>query len=178
MSPNEPAPTVLHSSLTGIAMSLAGVVVLTALALFAAVSAGSTPVTWVLAVVALVGAVVMLFDMPISSSFDSAGVTRRALLRHQRLRWDDVDRLSRVRKGMFRSSKTGPTGGLIAVRGRRNYTLVDRMEGHLEYVALRASLGDVGERLGIERVAKPALDQTPTWLHRRARWAPDRRGDR
>ncbi len=53
---------------------------------------------------------------------------------HHRLRWDDIDRLSRSRKGMFRSSKMSPTGGLIAVRERRNYTLVDRMEGHVEYL--------------------------------------------
>ena len=115
--------------------------------------------------------------MPISSSFDADGVTRRALLRHQRLRWDDVDRLA-ARKGMFRSSKMAPTGGLIAIRERRNYTLVDRMEGQVEFTQLRVSLGEVGERLGIDRIAQPALDQTPTWLHRRARWAPTSDGGR
>jgi hypothetical protein len=169
---------VLHSSLTGIALSLGGVVLLWALAILAAASAGSTVVTWVLMVAAVVSAAVILFDMPISSSFDSDGVTRRALLWHQRLRWDDIDRLSRVRKGMFRSSKAAPTGGLIAVRGRRHYTLVDQMEGHAEHAALRISLGEVGERLGIERVAQPAIDQPPTWLHRRAKWAPTSHGDR
>ncbi len=166
-------PTVLHSSLTGIALSSGGVVLLAVLALFAAVSAGWTVLTWVLVVVAAVSVIVVLVDMPISSSFDADGVTRRAPLRHQRLRWDDIDRLSRVRKGMFRSSKAAPTGGLIAVRGRRHYTLVDQMEGHAEHAALRISLGEVGERLGIDRVAQPALDQPPTWLHRRAKWAPD-----
>jgi hypothetical protein len=172
-SPGEPQPTVLHSSLTGIAFSFGGVVLLAALALFALVSGGSTIVTGALVIATVISAVVILFDMPISSSFDADGVTRRALLWHQRLRWDDVDRLSRVRKGMFRSSKAAPTGGLIAVRGRRHYTLVDQMEGHVEHVALRLSLGEVGERLGIDRIAQPALDQPPTWLHRRAKWAPD-----
>ncbi len=119
------------------------------------------------------GSAVVLFDMPISTSFDAEGVTRRGVLRHQHLRWDDIDRLSRSRKGMFRSSKMSPTGGLIAVRGRRNYTLVDRMEGHAEFVQLRTSLGEAGERLGIGRIAEPAIDQPPTWLHRRAKWAPD-----
>jgi hypothetical protein len=178
LSSNEPAPTVLHSSLTGIALSLGGVVLLSALAVFAVVSGGSTVVTWALAVAAVVSAAVILFDMPISSTFDTDGVTRRALLRHHRLRWDDVDRLSRVRKGMFRSSKVAPTGGLIAVRGRRNYTLVDQMEGHVEHAALRISLGGSAERLGVDRIAQPALDQPPTWLHRRAKWAPTSRGDR
>ena len=172
------APTVLHSSLSGIALSLGGVVLLAALALFAVVTAGSTVVTWALVVAAVVSAAVILFDMPISSSFDADGVTRRALLWHQRLQWDDIDRLSRVRKGMLRSSKAAPTGGLIAVRGRRHYTLVDQMEGHGEFAALRVSLGDAGERLGIDRVAQPAIDQPPTWLHRRAKWAPTSHGDR
>lgn len=177
-STSDPAPTVLHSSLTGIALSFGGVAVIVSLALFSAVSGGAAVVTWSLVVVALLGASVILFDMPISSSFDADGVTRRALLRHQRLRWDDVDRLSRARKGMFRSSKMAPTGGLIAMRERRNYTLVDRMEGQVEFTQLRVSLGEVGERLGIDRIAQPALDQTPTWLHRRAKWAPTSDGGR
>ena len=166
-------PTVLHSSLTGIGFSLFGVVILVGLALLAALSGGSGTVTVSLSLVGALGAGVVLFDMPISSSFDADGVTRRALLRHQRLAWDDVDRLSRSRKGMFRSSKMAPTGGLIAVRERRNYTLVDRMEGHAEFARLRASLGEAGERLGIGRIAEPAIDQTPTWVHRSAKWAPD-----
>ncbi len=172
------APTVLHSSLIGIVLSFGGVAVLVALALASAASGGSGIVTGLLAIGSLLGAGVVLLDMPISSSFDSDGVTRRALLRHQRLRWDDVDRLSRSRKGMFRSSKMAPTGGLIAVRERRNYTLVDRMEGHVEFGQLRKSLGEAGERLGIDRVAQPAHDQAPTWLHRRAKWAPTSPGDR
>jgi hypothetical protein len=179
---SDPAPTVLHSSLTGMLLSFGGVGVLVVLAVVSVVgsvgSSGSGVIAGVLSVVAGLGVSVMMFDMPISSSFDATGVTRRALLRHQRLRWDDVDRLSRARKGMFRSSKMAPTGGLIAVRGRRNYTLVDRMEGHVEYAHLRESLGDAGERLGIDRLAQPARDQTPTWLHRRAKWAPTSTGDR
>ena len=168
-----PVPTVLHSSFTGIGLSFVGVAILVALAVVSAVSGGSGVVTASLAVVAVLGSGVILFDMPISSSFDATGVTRRALLRHQRLDWADVDRISRMRKGMFRSSKMAPTGGLIAVRERRNYALVDRMEGHAEFVQLRTSLGESGERLGIGRIAEPAIDQPPTWLHRRARWAPD-----
>jgi hypothetical protein len=175
---NDAAPIVLHSSVTGIALSIGGVLLLAALTLFAALSGGSTIVTWALVVFTVISAAVILFDMPISSSFDADGVTRRALLWHQRLRWDDVDRLSRVRKGMFRSSKAAPTGGLIAVRGRRNYTLVDQMEGRAEHATLRTALGESGERLGIDRIAQPAIDQPPTWLHRRARWAPTSPGDR
>ena len=165
--------TVLHSSLTGIGFSFLGVVILVLLAAFSALTGGSGAVTVSLSVVAALGAGVVLFDMPISSSFDADGVTRRALLRRQRLAWDDVDRLSRSRKGMFRSSKMAPTGGLIAVRERRNYTLVDRMEGHAEFVQLRASVGEAGERLGLGRIAEPPIDQAPTWLHRSAKWAPD-----
>ena len=165
--------TVLHSSLTGRGVSFLGVVILVLLAAFSALTGGSGAVTVSLSVVAALGAGVVLFDMPISSSFDADGVTRRALLRRQRLAWDDVDRLSRSRKGMFRSSKMAPTGGLIAVRERRNYTLVDRMEGHADFVQLRASVGEAGERLGLGRIAEPPIDQAPTWLHRSAKWAPD-----
>ena len=150
-----------------------GVAILVALAAFSALTGGSGIVTVSLAVVAALSVGVVLLDMPISSSFDADGVTRRALLRHQRLAWDNVDRLSRSRKGMFRSSKMAPTGGLIAVRQRRNYTLVDRMEGHAEFVQLRASVGEAGERLGLGRIAEPPIDQAPTWLHRSAKWAPD-----
>jgi hypothetical protein len=168
--------TVLHSSLTGIGFSFVGATILLALAMVSAVSGGSGAATLALGIIGVIAVGVVLFDMPISSSFDDDGVTRRAVLRHQRLAWDDVDRLSRSRKGMFRSSKMAPTGGLIASRSRRNYTLVDRMEGHAEFVQLRTSLGESGERLGIDRIAQPAIDQTPTWLHRRAKWAPDNQG--
>ena len=170
------ASTVLHSSLTGIGFSLFGVAILVALAAFSALTGGSAIVTVSLAVVAALGVGVVLFDMPISASFDADGVTRRALLRHQRLAWDDIDRLTRSRKGMFRSSKMAPTGGLVAMRNRRNYTLVDRMEGHAEFVQLRTSVGESGERLGLGRIAEPPIDQAPTWLHRSAKWAPDNQG--
>ncbi len=164
--------------MSGIIMSFGGVAGVVLVLGLSIATGGAPVVTATLAFVALVSGVVVLFDMPISSSFDSEGVTRRALLRHQRLHWDDIDRLSRSRKGMFRSSKMSPTGGLIAMRARRNYTLVDRLEGHVEFMQLRASLGEVGERLGIDRIARPPLDQTPTWLHRRAKWAPRSSGDR
>lgn len=159
--------------MTGIVGVLLGVFLLVVITIVGLVSAGWTWVTGTLALASAVAVVVSLFDMPVSSVFEAEGVTRRALLRHHHLDWDDVDRLSRVRRGMFRSSRVSPTGGLIAIRGRRNYTLVDRMEGHQEHRALRVLLGEVGERLGVERIAEPAIDQTPTWLHRRAKWAPD-----
>ena len=159
-------------------MSSFGALLLAVLAVYALVSVGATVVTIVLGVAALAAVGVVALDMPIASCFDKAGVTRRALLRRHHLSWDDVDRLSRMRKGWFRSSKMAPTGGLIAVRGRRNIALVDRMEGHVEHRHLRVALGGEGERLGIDRIAAPPLDQPPTWLHRRARWAPDGTGQR
>jgi hypothetical protein len=94
-------------------------------------------------------------------------------LRHHRIDWDDVDRLSRVRKGVLRSRRDAPMGGLVAVRGRRNILLVDRMEGRVEYDRLRSILRADGDRLGIERIATPPLGQTPTWMHRKAKWAPE-----
>jgi hypothetical protein len=175
-SPRDAGPDrlTLHSSWSGIAFSVGGTLLLAALAVFGIVTAGITIISGALVVAAVVATVVILFDMPVASEFDDQGVTRRAPLRHDRLAWDDVDRLSRARQGWFRSSKMAPTGGLIAVRGRRNISLVDRMEGHVEYRHLRSALGEQGERLGVDRIAEPPLGQTPTWLRRRARWAPDR----
>jgi hypothetical protein len=173
-----PDHIVLHSSWSGIAFSTVGTLLLVALAVFALASVGVTAVSVVLTIAALVVVAVIVLDMPIAADFDCDGVTRRALARHDRLLWDDVDRLSRARTGWFRSSKMAPTGGLIAVRGRRNITLVDRMEGHVEFRRLRSVLGTQGERLGVERIAEPPLEQAPTWMHRRARWAPDQAGER
>jgi hypothetical protein len=169
---------VLHSSWTGIVMSTGGAVLLTALAVYALVAVGVTVVSAALGMAAVIAIAVVVLDMPIAARFDDEGVTRRALLRHHHISWEHVDRLSRMRRGWFRSSKMAPTGGLIAVRGRRNIALVDRMEGHVEHRHLRVALGDVGERLGVDRIATPPLDQPPTWLHRRARWTPDGTGQR
>jgi len=164
---------VLHSSWTGIVGSTLGSVLLVGLAGLSAATAGSTVVTIALAVAGFGALAVVLLDMPVSSEFDHVGVTRRAMLRHHHLDWDDVTRLSRLRKGLLRGSKSSPTGGLIAQRGRRNVSLVDQMEGHVEYTRLRAALGEQGERLGIDRISQPAIDQAPTWLHRRAKWRPE-----
>lgn len=166
------ATVVLHSSLTGIVMAFAGAILLTALAVASLLVGGWTVVTSFLTIASIAAVAVTLLDMPISSEFDSAGVTRRALLRHHRLAWDDVDRLVRMRKGVLRSSKVAPTGGLAAERGRRTFHLVDRMEGFVEFGRLRAVLGEQGERLGINRVGSPPLDRTPTWLNRRSAWHP------
>jgi hypothetical protein len=171
--PGRGEPVVLHSSWTGIVGSGLGALLLVGLAALSASAAGFTIVTLALAIAGLGALAVVVFDMPVSSVFDDEGVTRRAVLRHQRIDWDDVTRLSRLRKGFFRGSKSAPTGGLIAQRGRRNVSLVDQMEGHVEYTRLRATLGEQGERLGIDRIAAPAIDQAPTWMHRRSKWRPD-----
>jgi hypothetical protein len=167
-----PDRIVLHSSWSGIALSVAGTALLGGLAVFAVAAAGITVISGGLIVFAIAAVVVIVFDMPIASEFDQEGVTRRTPLRRHQLSWDDVDRLSRARTGWVRPSKVAPTGGLIAVRGRRNITLVDRMEGHVEFLHLRSALGGQGERLGIDRIAVPPLGQTPTWTHRRDRWRP------
>lgn len=164
---------VLHSSLIGIALSFAGAAVLVLLATWSVLAAGWTVLSVLLVLGGVAAAAVTLLDMPISSVFDGSGVTRRALLRHHRLDWMEIDRLSRQRTGILRSSKAAPTGGLLAVKRRRNFHLVDRMEGHVEFLRLRVALGDQGERLGVDRIAKPPLEQTPTWLHRRSRWHPE-----
>lgn len=170
--PGSGEQVVLHSSWTGVIGSVLGALVVLLLAALSAAGAGLTVVTVLLTVGGVGALAVVVFDMPVSSAFDADGVTRRAMLRHHRLDWDDVTRLTRLRKGLLRGSRSAPTGGLIAQRGRRNISLVDRMEGHVEYTRLRAALGEQGERLGIDRIAEPPLDQPPTWMHRRSRWHP------
>ena len=122
------------------------------------------------------GAAVLLglaIDYPIASTFDQAGVTRRALARRQRLDWGRVRQLSRTRSRGLRKSGGGLPGGLVAVVGRRRYLLVDQPEGGVEYDDLERLLGDQGSRLEIDLVMRPNNDAASTWLYRRRRWRPE-----
>ena len=162
---------VLHSSWTGIIMAAGGAALLVAVAVIAWIGAGASAVTVVVTALALVAVVVVAFDLPVASVFTESGVTRHTPLRHHHLRWDDVSRLKRVRVGVHRT-RHGRQGGLIANRGHRNYTLVDRVESQLEFDDLRRVLGPLCERLGLTDDLRPPEGRPPTWLYRRAQWRP------
>lgn len=81
-------------------------------------------------VVTFLGAVavgVVGYDMPISTSFDREGIERRCPLRRQRIAWDHIDRIGRTRP-LFALWRRRAKGGLVAVRGQRQYLLADRRE--------------------------------------------------
>lgn len=166
----------LHSSWSGIVLSASGAALL---ALLTVVLATEGVSGWVIAVLGLLtvgaGAVVLL-DLPLASTFTADGVTRRAMLRRHHLPWDGINRLTRHRSGVRGTRLDQPRGGLVAVSGRRRYTLVDRMEGALEFDELLAILGSRAELLGLGSVARPPDGRSPTWMYRRRRWRPESAG--
>lgn len=162
---------VLHSSWTGIVLAVVGTVLLATVAVIAWTGAGMTVLTIVVTVLAVVAVLVIAFDLPIASTFTSSGVTRHTPLRRHHLAWDDIARLKRVRVGVHRT-RHGRQGGLIANRGHRNYTLVDRVESQMEFDDLRRVLGPQSVRLGLTDELEPPEGRPPTWLYRRAHWRP------
>ncbi|MEM9037935.1 MAG: hypothetical protein AAGD18_25325 [Actinomycetota bacterium] len=172
-SPEGPS-LVLHSSWTGIVLTVAGAILL---CIFTVLLVLGGALWWIIAVAAVLTAIslgVVCFDLPVASEFTSAGVTRRAPLRHQHLAWSDVRRLTRHRSGLARNRSEQAGGGLVAEIGRRRYALVDRMESAIEFDELRRVLGEHGERLGVDQMARPADGRSPTWMYRRSHWRPGR----
>ena len=168
----EPSVTI-HSSWFGICSAILGAVVLLAIGVALIVANGVTVVGVVVMSVAVGAALVMLFDMPIATRFEATAIERSTPLRRRRLELDRIDRFSRMRRAVRRPGAGASSTGLVAMRGRRQILLVDRMEGHAEYEALRAVLGhDQADRL-LSSVMPPPLNRTPTWTLRRRRWRPD-----
>ncbi len=153
---SSPAPTVtVHSSLSGIALSCSGAIILAVVAVF--LLAGGAPliavtIAMLLAVAAIL---VVLFDLPLAAEFSASGVTRRALLRRQHLEWSRVLRVSRARVGVVRTN-TRASGGLVAEIGRRRYLLVDKAESQVEFEEVRRVVGaEVCERVGLTDALGP-----------------------
>lgn len=167
-----PQSITLHSSWFGVGASLLGVFALLALAVVALVVGSVNVVSVVIAAVALIAAVVVIVDMPIATRFDADGITRSTLLRQHRLRWDQIDHLDRIRRGR-RRSEPSKRSATVAVRGIRQVLLVDRMEGSVEHAQLRSIVGPDVVEAYFGKFHEPPADRTPTWVGRRARWAPD-----
>ncbi len=163
----------LHSSWRGIVGSYAGAGVLLAIGLTAVIGGGWRPFS---AVVFAIGALAMLgvaVDFPLASTFSADGVRRHTLLRRQYLPWDKVTQLTRSRAGLLRGMRKLVLGGLVAVVGRRRYLLVDQQESGPEFDALWHVIGDRDDEIGLDTLGRPADDVPPTWIYRRAKWAPD-----
>ena len=162
----------LHSTWRGIVLGLCGAVTLSVLGVIAVVGSGGALLAWVLLAfgVAILG--VVLFDLPVSSEFDTDGVTRRPLLRRHRLDWADVSQLTRARPGLIAAAARFRPGGLTAKVGRRRYLLVDQCESLDEFDALERVLGDRVDDLRFEDLLLPPVEVEPTWTYRRGRWAP------
>lgn len=163
----------LHSSWTGIVMASLGVVILLAVAIGVLTQAVNI-VGVVIAGLAFVGAVVVLFDMPIASTFDADGVERHTPLRRHRLAWSDIEEVQRARRSLRRPGGDRSTG-LVAIRGIRHTLLVDRTEGRREYEDLEAAIGEPTFSDVFLDVGAPPENRTPTWMYRRRKWRPEGR---
>lgn len=166
------ASLTLHCSWTGIFAACIGVLSLVVIAVLVVAVASWVPGSIVVVVVAAVLSLVVLYDMPIATRFDSEGFERTTPLRRHRAQWSDVDRLMRTRR-MVRRPGAPKTAGLVAVRGHRQTLLVDRTEGHAEHVRLKKAIGRTRAERLLDGVAEPPMGMTPTWVGRRGRWKPD-----
>ncbi|MEQ8436888.1 MAG: hypothetical protein RIB65_05300 [Ilumatobacter fluminis] len=119
---------------------------------------------------------IVLFDMPMASTFDDHGVVRRAPLRKHRLDFRDGDQLTRTRPSVIGIARSLEHGGLALRRGRRKYLLVDRLESLVEYEALLDVMdadGTPGSEVGADVLPMPNEKIPPTWLYRRRHWRPE-----
>lgn len=163
---------VLHSSWSGLVLSSVGAVLFFVLAVGLLIADGFTLLSVFVFVLSLVLLGVVAFDMPVASYFDDQRVIRRTALRRHEMRWEDVDRLSRLRVGVFRTRRDLKGGGLVAKLGWRSYTLVDRLESATEFDAVVAAMGDWADALGLGSDQRPPDGRTPTWMYRSDRWKP------
>jgi hypothetical protein len=163
----------LHSTWTGIVMSYLGAAIFVGFSLLLLLDVGARLVTVGLLVTALIFTAVALFDLPISSEFRADGVVRRTAIRHQFIDWERLNRLRRLRVGLWSRNGSGRGGGLIADVKGRNYVLVDTMESSIEYDELRRVLGEWADALGLTDELRPPDGRSPTWLYRRSHWKPE-----
>ena len=152
----DPSSLTIRSSIGGIAFaSLGGLsAALVAVAVFAANGVG--PMSVVVGAVGLVIVGVVLFDMPLSASFDRAGIVRRTPLRRHRMDWDDIERLTRMsRRSLLVPWRTRHVG-IVAVRGPHRVLLVDRTETPLEHERLLEVSEAIADDVRFERLGHPA----------------------
>ncbi len=144
---------VLRSSWFGIAFAGLGVVCLLAIAVAVAVNNGFGVIPLIVMIAAVGSALVVLFDMPLSTSVDAEGVVRRTPLRRQRIAWDDIDRLQRMRRVSLIPRVASK--GLVAMRGPRQVLLCDRTESAFQFEEMRRVVGPELAELFFSGLSRP-----------------------
>jgi len=167
----------LHSSWRGLVVNSIGALLVLAGGLLAVNRGGWNVISTSVFLIGVALVAVMLFDYPAATTFTERGVTRRMMLRRQRIEWESMGQLSRTRPGLTSGWRKVQHGGLVAVVGRRRYLLVDRCESADEFDQLESVVGGRARDL-LDEVPRPSEAADPTWLYRSAKWAPERRGDR
>jgi len=165
----------LHSSWRGIVLNALGALVVLAAGGYSVSTGGVNGISVVVLTLGLGFVGVVLFDYPVACTFTVGGVTRRMMLRQQRISWDRIDQLSRTRPKLLSSFRKLAHGGLVAVVGKRRYLLVDHCESRDEFNEIERLVGGQADEIGLWEVPRPAKGTDPTWVYRRSRWAPDQR---
>ena len=174
----EPAPdsteVTLHSSWRGIFASCFGAGLVFLAGVIGILFGGWSVVPTFVFGLGLFLVLVVLLDYPVSSRFTAEGVQRRMMLRHRWFDWEQVSQLTRVRPGIARGLRGLEHGGLAAVIGKRRYLLVDQPESPEEFDVVYRLVGkERADDLGLHNRIRPSDGTHPTWLYRRAKWAPD-----
>ena len=180
MGAEQPSIT-LHSTWRFLIGSAVGAAAMAAAGTYGVFAAGFNAITTVIAVTGWCFVAVVVFDLPIASTFTADGVRRHMLLRRQFLTWEPGDALTRSRPSVVRNEARLQQGGLVLRRGRRRYLLVDRAESqdeHAAVVALMAVPDSPGELVDVSGLPGPPSSSPPTWLYRRRVWRPDDALDR
>ncbi len=118
----------LRSSPGGIWLTVLSLVGFDAVATAVLVLNGFNAVTVGIAALALMSTIVIVVDVPISTTFDEAGVQRVTPGRRHRIEWEEIDRLVRMRRGGIRLPGSAKHRGIVALRGRKRTVLVDHTE--------------------------------------------------
>ena len=174
--PSGPAPTesvTLHSSWRGLLGSAFGATAVLAAGLFGVALGGWRVFPTVLVVVGAVFVAIVLLDYPVATTISHRGIDRRMVVWRQHLGWDRVRLITRVRPGITPRLRGAEHGGLAAVVGRRRILLVDQPESPAEFDQLYRIAGDRADDLGLHNRLRTGDGTNPTWLYRRAKWAPD-----
>ena len=163
----------MHSSWRGILANVCGAGLVVLSGLVGVALGGWRLLPTGLLVIGLVLLLGVLADYPVATTFTAEGFRRRMTLRSQWIPWERVSQLTRVRPGVTRNLRGLTHGGLAAVVGKRRYLLVDQPESPQEFDALYELVGERAVDLGLAGRIRPDDETPPTWLYRRAKWAPD-----
>ncbi len=163
----------LHSTWRGLIGSSFGAAIVAVAGVIMVIGNGFTVFPTIVLGAGLLFVATVVFDYPVASTFTPDGVERRMMLRRQHWSWSDVRQLSRARPGVTKGIRGLKHGGLVAVVGRRRYLLVDQCESRAEYDEVLEIIADQAADLGISGLGEPEDSVPPTWVSRRAKWAPD-----